>query len=262
MDGASSNPAQKAFTDLLRGLFHWPLVRRWTRDTADKWAYSLNPRSLSKASPFFVGRPDTLSQPSVRAGVRRCHHVAEHVISIIARRSRASTAIEDLAESVFAVRSLRHRCRLVRKFPSSSLPIWRAWRLWPHTRTDAAPPTLVPQGSPRRLQPPPSTSSTRSRNQGTRPSCSATSGRGTVRFQRGGGRCCAVPKGVRPGRPGSRTEGGRRRVGRTRTRRGRRASGGWYERLDSDSQVYHGLNVFRVDFATETAGRTVSPSCA
>ena len=30
MDGASSNPAQK---DLLRVLFHWTLVRRWTPPT-------------------------------------------------------------------------------------------------------------------------------------------------------------------------------------------------------------------------------------
>jgi hypothetical protein len=85
----------------------------WTPPTKESTA-STPPRGrLSKASPIFVRRPDKttdiLFQPSVLAGVLRFYLVAELVI--LPRGG--------------ACRSLRHHCRPVRRFPSSSSPTWR-----------------------------------------------------------------------------------------------------------------------------------------
>jgi hypothetical protein len=52
MVGDSRDPAQKAFADLLRGLFHWEL------DSADKRAYSLDPADCPQL-PLFSSAGET-----------------------------------------------------------------------------------------------------------------------------------------------------------------------------------------------------------
>ncbi len=87
-----------------------------------------------------------------------------------------------LLRSQSSPRSPRHHCLPVRKFPSPLFPTWLA--SWLCHRTDAAPSILVPLVSPRRLQPPRSASSMRSRTRSTMLSTwhtwSASSGNGTV----------------------------------------------------------------------------------
>jgi hypothetical protein len=108
--------------------------------------------------------------------------------------------------------------------PRLSLPTWRAWWLWPPTI--AAPPTLVPQATPRRSQ----------------PTCSSR--RFDKRRMAQGGAKTA----------GNRAEGAgrQRRATGAECGRGSRVRG-WCRHFGYP--VWNGLvNVFRPDFACETAG--------
>jgi hypothetical protein len=145
MLGKRTDPSQQAFADLLRGLFHWKL------DTSDNRAYSLDPKDYPRLPLFSLHKEQTCYLNQVFWLVYD-DYTSWRSLSFYHRPKVED--IEAHAESKFAA------------IPEASLPAcpkisklfiaypWRALWLCPRTNAPAALSILVPQGSPRRFQPP------------------------------------------------------------------------------------------------------------